>query len=389
MSAHHALPRRRLGRTELRVGLLGLGAMGIIDHHQPSRAHAGRLIHRALDLGVNLIDTAAAYFDSEEVLGQFLGPRRAGVVLCTKSFMRSARRLEGELLQSLRRLRSDHVDVFQLHHVQYPHELAQVLRPGGAYELLRRYRQRGAVRFIGITSHHPGVLEDALRTGLFDTVQFPYNPLEAGTFAPVLKTAGELDLGTLAMKPLSGGRLSQVEAALGYCAAAPISCVLAGCSTVEQVERDVAALSGELVVSEAEQQRLEAQLAELGELFCRRCRYCEGVCSAGLPIADIFRCHDYLVLNQFYARQEYRTLGHTPAECADCGRCEQICPYHLPVRKMLRLAHDELGRSQLLARGIALLHRAGLYDVTRRAFFRLGGARLLPKHRYLHQKERG
>ena len=299
-----SLQHRRLGRTELSASRLGLGGMYVIDHYHRSRRDAVRLIHRALDLGINLVDTASSYFESEEVFGEALRGRRDGVVLATKSYMRTRRRFKAELEASYRRLRTDVIDIYQLHHVQYPHELEQALAPGGVLEILERERDKGRIRFIGITSHHPGVLVDALRTGHFDTVQFPYNIIEADNFQPVLDAARELDIGTLGMKPLSGGRLVSVEAALRFCAANDIDCTLAGCSSIEQVETDVAALSGSLDISGADRAVMAEEVAQLSDLFCRRCRYCEKVCTADIPISDVFRCHDYMVFNS--RREAYR-----------------------------------------------------------------------------------
>jgi len=381
------MERRRLGRTELEASRLGLGGMYVIDHYHRSRADAHRMIHRAIDLGINLIDTAASYFDSEEVLGEALVGRRDEVILATKSYMRSDKTFRRELEASFRRMRTDWIDIYQLHHVQYPHELERITAPGGLLELLQRQQRRGRIRFIGITSHHPGVLVDALRTGAFDTVQFPYSVIEAETFQPVMDAARELDIGTLGMKPLSGGRLTAVEACLRYCAAGGIDCTLAGCSTVEQVERDVAAMSGPLELTQEDRDQLEQGVAQLSDLFCRRCRYCEKVCSAGIPIADVFRCHDYLVLNQNHARDEYGRLTLHADACENCGECEQICPYDLPVRDMLDLAHSELERNRWMDAAVSLLHATGTYDAVRRLYFRIRGPSALPEHRYLHQED--
>ena len=382
-----SLERRRLGRTDLQVSCLGLGAMGIISHFHRTRAQSERVVHRALDLGINVIDTASAYFDSEEILGGALVGRHDQVYLATKSLLRRAKGFGQELERSLRRLRTDHIHLYQVHHVQYQHELEQILGPGGAMELLQREKERGRISFIGVTSHHPGVLVQALETGCFDTVQFPFNPIEAKGFSPVLEKARELDIGTIGMKPLSGGRLTSVEAALQYSAAHPIDVTLAGCSTVDHVERDVAALVGDRASSEQDLSALEEEIVSLGDLFCRRCRYCERQCPEKIPISDIFRCHDYLVLNQSYARDEYRKLDARPDACVSCGACEQICPYELPVRDMMSAAHEELHQKRWMDLASRLLHATGTYDVVRKTFFRLAGARALPEHRYLHRKD--
>ena len=381
------LQRRRLGRTGLQVSCLGLGAMGVISHFHHTRAQSERVVHRALDLGINFIDTASAYFDSEQILGGALAGRHEQVYLATKSLLRRGRGFGKELEQSLRRLRTDHIHLYQVHHVQYPDELKQILGPGGAMEVLQREKERGRISFVGITSHHPGVLAEALETGHFDTVQFPFNPIEAEGFMPVLNKAVELDIGTIGMKPLSGGRLTSVEAALQYCAAHDIACTLAGCSTVEHVERDVAAMSGSETLSQQDREALEQEIVSLGDLFCRRCRYCERQCPEQIPISDIFRSHDYMVLNQTYARDEYRKLDTHPEACANCGACEQICPYELPVRQMMDTAHGELHRKRWMDLASRVLQATNTYDLVRKTFFRIGGARFLPEHRYLHRKD--
>ena len=311
-------------------------------------------------------------------------------MLLTKTAMRRGRRCQEEIDLSFKRLGTDYIHVYQVHHVQYPSELEQVLGPGGAVELLQKEKARGRVGFIGVTSHHPGVLGEALKTGVFDTVQLPFNPIEEQTFRPIIELAAELDVGVVSMKPLAGGRLTSVEAALGFSAGNPqISCTLAGCTTLEHVERDVTAMTGSASLTEDERRALAREMEQLGDLFCRRCRYCEKECPSEIPISDIFRCHDYLVLNQAYAREEYRKLGEHHKSCIDCGACEKICPYHLPVREMLDVAHGELRRDRWIELVTRVLHATGGYDLVRKAYFRLLGARMLPKHRYLHRKDIG
>ena len=406
METQTNLEHRRLGRTGLEVSALGLGAMGIISHFHPDAASGVRVVHRALELGINCIDTAASYFDSEEILGQALAGRWDDVVLLTKTAMRRGKRCQEEIDRSFRRLGTDHIHIYQVHHVQYREELDRVLGPGGAVPLLQREKARGRVGHIGITSHHPRVLAEALETGAFDTVQLPYNPIEADTFRPIMEKARELDIGVLTMKPLAGGRLSSVEAALRFSVADPsVACTLAGCTTLDHVERDVAAVQGatpldvagassrslaeqgEDAGSRSAMEALAKEVAQLSDLFCRRCRYCEKECPASIPISDIFRCHDYLVLNQAYAREEYRKLGQHDGRCLDCGGCEKICPYNLPVRDMLDIAHGELNQRRWLELVTRVLQRTGSYDLVRGAYFKLLGAKILPRFRYLHRND--
>jgi len=367
---------RRLGRTELMVPLLGLGGMGVIAQCHPSREEAIRLVVRALDLGMNLIETARGYFDSEEIIGSAITGRRDGVILASKSFLRSGKAMEKELEQSLGNFKTSHIDLYQIHHVQYADELEQVMGKGGALQVLESARREGVIGHIGVTSHHPAMLTRCLETDRFDTVQLPLSPVERSFFDSVYPAARKRDVGILVMKPLAGGNIGTPESvakALRYVLSHDVGCVLLGCSRIEQVELDVAVAGSWHPLNEAERRELEEEVSRLPEEFCRRCRYCEGVCPQKIAISDIFRMEDYLILNATYARNEYRTLKINALACEDCGACERICPYNLKVRHKLKLAHQGLTRGRLEDMAVNFLRRIRLYDLVRKFYFEWGG----------------
>jgi len=368
------MTQRDLGKTSLRVSPIGLGGMGFVARSM-SRDRAEALIRRALELGVNLFDTARGYYDSERILGLALRPGEG--IIASKSFLRSAGGIRKELAESLRMLRRDSLDIYQVHHIQYRHELEQILRADGALGALAKARSEGLVRFIGVSGHRPQLLLECLDLGVFDLVQFPFNPIEQDAFSPVLDKAQTLGIGTLVMKPFAGGALRNTDACLRFALSFPVSSVLVGCSSIQELESDVAVAGSAAVVAPEELARVKEEIRALDEPFCRRCRYCESNCPQGIPVSEVFRAESYLIMNATYARDEYRRLGRPATRCEACGQCEERCPYRLPVREMLRRAHERLTRGKLEDAAVKVLRRLGLYDVARRIYFRLGGP--LPK----------
>lgn len=368
------IPRRRLGRTGLMVSRIGLGGMGFMSpNREVDLKVALDVINTALDRGVNFIDTARSYFDSEKIIGMVLKKRRNETYIASKTYMRTAKRAEKELGESLEALGVKKIDIYQCHHVQYREEFEQITSPGGALEALKSYQKQGVIDHIGISSHNPDILNEFLESDHFDTVQFPFSAVERDHYNNVKDVVKNRDIGTIAMKPLAGGNLKSVETALKFLLSSEVTTIIPGCSTVEHVIADTRVGIDYKGITEEEKQKILEEVENLPDLFCRRCRYCEKQCPKGIPIADIFRCEDYLILNATYARDQYRSLEKHVPDCGDCGKCEQVCPYHLPVREKMKKAHRRLTRGKLEDIAIKILRKVGLYDFARMLYFNLGG----------------
>ncbi len=368
-----AIPRRRLGRTGLMITCLGLGGMGVMNrcHSQES---AVEVVTTAIDMGINFIDTARGYFDSEKIIGQALTERPGKAYITTKTYMRSASGASKEIETSLRTLQQKKIPLIQIHHLQYKEEFERITAPGGAMEAIRSFQKQGLIDHVGVSTHNPRIICEILQSDLFDTVQIPFSPVERDHFEKIREVARQRDIGIIAMKPLSGGHIKSVEEALGFILShREVSTVIPGCSTTDEVCRDVEAVLNLGEITDEHRRDIIQQLREIPDQFCRRCRYCEHRCPENIPIADIFRCENYLILSATYARQEHRKLPRHFNQCRDCGECEKICPYHLPVRKMLRQAEIRLRRGWLEDAGVTLLRKIGLYDLGRRVYFALGG----------------
>jgi aryl-alcohol dehydrogenase-like predicted oxidoreductase len=234
------LPRRPLGRTGHQATLFGLGGEGILRTHGRT-TEAVRVIERALDQGVNYCDTAPAYDGSLDYYGAALGERRRDIFLASKTHERSRDGSLRLLDESLRRLRTDHLDLWQLHDLRTMHDLDRIFGRGGAIEALVQARAEGRVRFLGITGHHdPAILLEAMRRFQFDTLLVALNAADVHRLpfiSTVLPEAARQDMGVIGMKVLAQGALLgrariTAEEAIGYVLSLPgVSHVIVGCKT--------------------------------------------------------------------------------------------------------------------------------------------------------------
>jgi aryl-alcohol dehydrogenase-like predicted oxidoreductase len=255
------IPRRTLGKTGLRVSLIGLGGshMGEIK----DEAEALRLVDRAYDLGVNFYDSAFSYANglSEERYGRAFSPeKRKKVFLMTKSTARDKETAQKEMDESLRRLRSDYIDLWQFHSIRTPEDVQRTFGPGGAMETAARALKEGKIRHLGMTGHaNPAAHVEALKyADHLETIQMVLNVIDSADTLPksglgpgksfeklVLGGAVQKGLGVLAMKTLAGGEivsknLAPAPEALRYVLNLPISILISGCAKMADLEANVA-----------------------------------------------------------------------------------------------------------------------------------------------------
>lgn len=261
------IPRRTLGGTGERVTIFGLGGEGILRTHGYER-EAASVITRALDLGVTYFDTAPAYASSRDYLGATLGERRKGIFLASKTAERSRDGSLRILDDSLRRLRTDHLDLWQLHDLRTLDDLDEIFSPTGAIHALMQAREQRRVRYLGITGHHdPAILLEAMRRFDFDTVLVALNCADLARMPftrTVLPEAVKRNMGVIAMKVYSAGILvgqrgsCRAEEALRYALSLTgVSLAIVGCHTPQQVEENVAIARGFISMSETEMRALE------------------------------------------------------------------------------------------------------------------------------------
>lgn len=245
------LPKRKLGRTGAEVGLFSLGGEATIEMAN-QRDKAAEIINRALDLGVNYIDTSPRYGNgaSERNIGEVMRRRRDEVFLATKTHERGYDGTMRLIEQSLERLRTDHLDLYQLHNIRVHQDLDRALGEDGAVKALERLKSEGVIANIGITGHRdPEVLLRGIREYRFDTILLSLNAADR-FYKPfqdeLLETAGEQGLGIIAMKVAAVGRvfredgITSMEQALGYVLTLPVSTAIVGISSIRELEENVA-----------------------------------------------------------------------------------------------------------------------------------------------------
>ncbi len=265
-----SMPVRRLGRTEYRVPLFSLGGQSTIE--QPGRRdQAVPIIHRALDLGVNYIDTAAAYGQgiSESYIGEVMKERREQVFLATKTRDRTYEGALRECEASLKRLNTDYLDLYQHHAVHRDEQLEELLGRDGAAHAFARLHREGVIKHHGITGHSPRVLLKALQQYDFDCTLVTLNPanewmLDREYLGEFLATALEKDVGVIGMKVVARGRIWKsgltMSQLMSYTLSFPVATVVIGITTYEQVEQDVAIARAFQPLSEEQRAELERRV---------------------------------------------------------------------------------------------------------------------------------
>ena len=272
-----------LGKTGLRISRMGFGGIPI----QKTDAQVTRaLMEELVAHGVNYIDTARGYTVSEAYLGEALCGLRDRFVLATKSMARTKEAMARDIETSLANLRTDHIDLYQVHNPSLK-ELEQVCAPGGALEALLEAKAAGRIGHIGVTAHMAAVFERALTLPWVETVMFPYNIVETQGEA-LMKRAHEQGVGFICMKPLAGGALEDAALAMRFIAQNPdVSVVIPGMCDVREVRQNIDAFENTAPLTQAELAQIETIRKELGTQFCRRCNYCQP-CTAGISMRGIF-----------------------------------------------------------------------------------------------------
>lgn len=370
------------GGTGIQVSRLGFGCMRF-----PSREVDGkkvfdeeesiRMMHRAMELGVNYFDTAPGYCEkqSEIIMGKALKGRRDKVYLSTKypSEEASGDDLERKLETSLKKLDTDYIDFYHMWGISLKTFVERLDTPDGPMARARKLRDAGVIRHISFSFHDaPENMIEIIRRGegVFASVLCQYNLLDRAN-EDAIAYAHEQGLGVTIMGPVGGGRLgapskviqdllpgkvqSSAEMALRFVMNnRNVNIALSGMSSMDMVEENAAVASNMEPLTQAEEARIAASLEEnrrLADLYCTGCNYCMP-CPKGINIPEIFKMMNYhrvYGLTKF-ARDNYARIGKEPwlnfqnaAACVQCGACEKKCPQHLHIREQLRAAHEALG----------------------------------------------
>lgn len=322
-----------LGKTGLQIARLGFGGIPI---QKVDAEVTKKLVQAMIEKGINYIDTARAYTVSEAFLGEALEGVRDKFILATKSMARTKEAMAADIETSLKNLRTDYIDIYQVHNPT-PAEFEQVIAPGGALEALLEAKVAGKIGHIGVTGHTTVIFEKAISYDWVETFMFPYNIVETQG-EELMRQCTEKNIGFIVMKPLAGGAIDDAELALRFiCANPDVSVVIPGMYDVAEIEKNLAAVENEAPFTGDERKKLDEIREQLGTNFCRRCNYCQP-CSAGIGISGLFILEGYFDRYglQDWAKARYDATPVKASACIDCGVCEPRCPYNLPIRKMLK-----------------------------------------------------
>ena len=331
---------RILGKTGLKISRLGFGGIPI---QRIDAAGTKQLMHQLKDAGINYIDTARGYTVSEEYLGEALEGIREHFIIATKSMARTKEAMAKDIDISLKNLRTDYIDIYQVHNAT-PEQIDQVMAPGGALEALMEAKAAGKIGHIGLTAHALESFQKAIDLDWVETFMFPYNIVETQG-EKLIQACAECNIGFIVMKPLAGGAIEDATLALRYiCANPDVTVAIPGMADPRELEQNIAAACDTSPLTAEEKGKILEIRNALGTQFCRRCNYCQP-CAAGIGISSVFLFEGYLDRYGLadWARQRYATLDKKASACIGCGACEARCPYNLSIRDMLKRAAEKFG----------------------------------------------
>ncbi|MGD6934875.1 MAG: aldo/keto reductase [Candidatus Bathyarchaeia archaeon] len=359
------MQKRRLGKTNLQVSIVGFGGTWISEVDKPT---AVSVVQKAFESGINYFDTARWDGDSEEKIGTALKDVRDQCVIATKTGSRTKKESLEDFKNSLKLLQTDHVDIIQLHGIDDEKTLEKAMGTDGALQTCKDARKEGLATFIGITGHKPNILIKAIKTGEFDTVLVPLNVVTRQAEEELLPTAKAIDVGVVAMKPLSAKTSNlitclyqpslslvsdepELKALLGhtnsemvssllrYNLSKDISVTIPGLRSIEEVE--TAAQAGQTFqgLTGEEQERFGFQLGS----YCRDCGLCMP-CPQKVNIPATLRFESFYSVYGLknWARKLYGGLDVKADKCTRCGLCQPKCPYNLSIEVLLSKAHEKL-----------------------------------------------
>ena len=325
----------RLGRTGLMVTKNGFGALPV---QRIGTDAAIKLLRRAFDGGINYFDTARMYTDSESKIGLALSDVRDKIIISTKTLAKKAEDFWTDLHTSLSLLKTDYIDIYQFHNPPF------CPKPGdgsGLYEAMLEARDKGLIRHIGITSHKYTIAEEAVQSGLYETLQFPFSYLAGEKEEALVRLCEENDVGFICMKALAGGLITHSDVAYAFLDQYPVAPIW-GIQKENELDEFLSYNEDPPALTEERMAFIEKERTELAGEFCRGCGYCMP-CPVGIEISDCARMS--LLLRRSPAAGHLTEAGQARMkkieDCINCGQCKSRCPYGLDTPALLRKNYED------------------------------------------------
>jgi len=325
------MDRVTLGSTGITTNKNGFGALPI---QRDSVDEAVRILRKAYDGGITFFDTARAYTDSEEKVGIALSGVRDKIFIATKSHAKSGEELMGHIKQSLSLLKTDYIDVYQFHNPSF------CPKPGdgtGLYEAALELKGEGKIRHIGITNHRQKVAKEAILSGLYETLQFPFSYLASDEDVEIVRMCKERNMGFIAMKSLSGGLITDSKAAYAYAMQFDNVLPIWGIQKESELDEFLSYSASSPKMDDGMTALIEKDRKMLSGSFCRGCGYCMP-CPQGIEINNLARLSLLLRRSpsEKYLTDEYAKHVHEIDKCTGCRSCAKKCPYSLDTPSLLK-----------------------------------------------------
>ena len=324
----------QFGKTGLMVSRIALGGIPIM---RVPKEDAIKLVREALELGINFIDTANGYADSEEKIGEGIsGMKREDLIITSKSMANDKKTFNEHLDLSLKRLKLDYIDIYQFHNVGSAEKRDAIFGHGGAFEGLQEAIKAGKVRFPGFSSHNLEITLELMKRNIFAAVQFPFNYVDNAAEKEIIPLAKELDIGFISMKPMGGGLLDNAGLSFRYLLQFDHIIPDPGIEKPEELREIVRIVKEKQLLTADDKKAIEKLRAELDSVWCHRCDYCQP-CPQGISISSVLSAKS---LYKRFTLERFKSLSGAALEkartCLECNQCKPRCPYHLDIPRLLK-----------------------------------------------------
>lgn len=325
-----------LGKTGLTVSKNGFGALPI---QRISKKDAVYLLQKAFYNGINYFDTARMYTDSEEKMGAAFSYTRDKIMISTKTGAQNAEGFWKDLETSLRELQTDYIDIYQFHNPAF------CPKPGdesGLYDAILEAKKQGKIRHIGITNHRLSVAKEAIESGLYETMQFPFSYLAGEPEMEIVDMCRKENMGFIAMKGLSGGLITNSALAYAYMAQFEHVAPIWGVQRENELDEFLSYNENPPVMTAEREAEIARERQELAGDFCRGCGYCMP-CPVGIEINNSARMSLLLRRSpkEGYLEKEWQEKMKKIEDCLHCGKCKSKCPYGLDTPALLAKNYED------------------------------------------------
>ena len=323
----------RLGKTDLEVNKIGFGALPL---QRRDMKDSVEILNKAYESGIDFYDTARFYSDSEEKLGKAFEDVRSDIYLASKTAAESVEDFWNDLETSLKELKTDYLDLYQHHNISFCPKSGDELA-----EAMAEAKEEGLIKHIGITTHKITVANEALESGIYETLQYPFSYLSGDEEIKLVQKCQDMDVGFIAMKAMGGGLLKNSEASFAYMNQFSNVLPIWGIQYMEELE-EFLSYPHNLTLNDELKDIIENDKEELGDDFCRGCGYCMP-CPEDISISFCARMS--LWIRRFptepYLTEEFQEMMEATKNCVECFSCVEKCPYELEIPRLLKENYED------------------------------------------------